>query len=120
LQQAQLAWEKSFFGDKDQNTIEELNKGIAQTKLDIVGVGKDAIDASTDIATNFTKAIDEIGTSVKIAKTELGKISVTAAKEQAEELVEAKKSSRAFCGSTQLLIEKYRQTSGNPKTNKRR
>ena len=26
LQQAQLAWEKSFFGDKDQNTIEELNK----------------------------------------------------------------------------------------------
>ena len=25
LQQAQLAWEHSFFGDKDQNTIEELN-----------------------------------------------------------------------------------------------
>ena len=107
LQQAQLAWEKSFFGDKDQNTIEELNKGIAQTKLDIVGVGKEAIDASTDIAENFSKAIGEIGTSVKIAKTELGKISVTAAKEQAEELVEAKKAAELSVAQQQLLIEKY-------------
>jgi hypothetical protein len=109
LQQAQLAWEKSFFGDKDQNTIEELNKGIAQTKLDIVGVGKDAIDASTDIATNFSKAIDEIGTSVNIATTELGKISVGAAKEQAEALVEARKAAKLASAQQQLLIEKYDQ-----------
>ena len=109
LQQAQLAWEKSFFGDKDQNTIEELNKGIAQTKLDIVGVGKDAIDASTDIAENFSKAIGEIGTSVKIATTELGKISITAAKEQAEALVEARKAAKLAAAQQQLLIEKYDQ-----------
>jgi hypothetical protein len=109
LQQAQLAWEKSFFGDKDQNTIEELNKGIAQTKLDIVGVGKDAVDASTDIATNFSKAIDEIGSAVNIATTELGKISVTAAKEQAEALVEARKAAKLASAQQQLLIEKYDQ-----------
>jgi hypothetical protein len=109
LQQAQLAWEKSFFGDKDQNTIEELNKGIAQTKLDIVEVGKNAIDASTDIATNFSKAIDEIGTSVNIATTELGKISITAAKEQAEALVEARKAAKLAAAQQQLLIEKYDQ-----------
>jgi hypothetical protein len=109
LQQAQLAWEKSFFGDKDQKTIEELNKGIAQTKLDIVGVGKDAIDASTDIAENFSKAIDEIGTSVNIATTELGKISVEAAKEQAEALVEARKAAKLAAAQQQLLIEKYDQ-----------
>jgi len=107
LQQAQLAWEKSFFGDKDQKTIKELNKGIAQTKLDIVGVGKDAIDASTDIAENFSKAIDEIGTSVNIATTELGKISVEAAKEQAEALVEARKEAELSVAQQQLLIEKY-------------
>jgi hypothetical protein len=109
LQQAQLAWEKSFFGDKDQNTIEELNKGIAQTRLDIVGVGQDAIDASTDIAENFSKAIDEIGTSVNIATTELGKISVEAAKEQAEALVEARKAAQLAAAQQQLLIEKYDQ-----------
>jgi hypothetical protein len=109
LQQAQLAWEKSFFGDKDQNTIEELNKGIAQTKLDIVEVGKDAVDASTDIAENFSKAIDEIGTSVNIATTELGKISVEAAKEQAEALVEARKAAKLASAQQQLLIEKYDQ-----------
>ena len=107
LQQAQLAWEKSFFGDKDQNTIEELNKGIAQTKLDIVEVGKDAIDAGTDIATNFSKAIDEIGGAVNIATTELGKISITAAKEQAEALVEARKAAELSVAQQQLLIEKY-------------
>ena len=107
LQQAQLAWEQSFFGDKDQNTIEELNKGIAQTKLDIVGVGKDAVDASTDIAKNFSKAIGEIGTAVNIATTELGKISVGAAKEQAEALVEARKEAELSVAQQQLLIEKY-------------
>jgi len=109
LQQAQLAWEKSFFGDKDQNTIEELNKGIAQTRLDIVGVGKDAIDASTDIATNFSKAIDEIGSAVNIATTELGKISITAAKAQAEALVEARNAAKLAAAQQQLLIEKYDQ-----------
>ena len=109
IQEAQLAWEKSFFGDKDQKTIEELNKGIAQTKLDIVEVGKDAIDASVDIATNFSKAIDEIGTSVNIATTELGKISITAAKEQAEALVEARKAAKLAAAQQQLLIEKYDQ-----------
>ena len=109
LQQAQLAWEQSFFGDKDQNTIEELNKGIAQTKLDIVGVGKDAIDASTDIAKNFSKAIGEIGTAVNIASTELGKISVEAAKEQAGALVEARKAAKLAAAQQQLLIEKYDQ-----------
>jgi len=96
-----------IFGDKDQNTIEELNKGIAQTRLDIVEVGKDAIDAGTDIAENFSKAIDEIGTSVNIATTELGKISITAAKEQAEALVEARKAAELSVAQQQLLIEKY-------------
>jgi len=109
LQQAQLAWEQSFFGDKDQNTIEELNKGIAQTRLDIVGVGQDAIDASVDIAENFSKAIGEIGTAVNISTTELGKISITAAKAQAEALVEAKKAAELSVAQQQLLIEKYDQ-----------
>ena len=109
IQEAQLAWEKSFFGDKDQKTIEELNKGIAQTKLDIVEVGKDAVDAGTDIATNFSKAIGEIGTAANIASTELGKISVEAANEQAEALVEARKAAKLAAAQQQLLIEKYDQ-----------
>jgi len=109
LQQAQLAWEQSFFGDKDQKTIEELNKGIAQTRLDIVGVGKDAIDAGTEIATNFTKAIGEIGEAVNIASTELGKISISAAKAQAESLVEARNAAKLAAAQQQLLIEKYDQ-----------
>jgi len=107
LQQAQLAWEQSFFGDKDQNTIQELNKGIAQTRNDIVGVGQDAIKASTDIAENFSKAIGEIGNAVNIASTELGKISISAAKEQAQELVEARKAAELSVAQQQLLIEKF-------------
>jgi hypothetical protein len=107
LQEAQLAWEKSFFGDKDQNTIEELNKGIAQTRLDIVGVGKDAIQAGKDVATNYAEAIGEIGKVASIASEELGKISVEGAKEQAEALVEARKAAELSVAQQQLLIEKY-------------
>jgi hypothetical protein len=40
IQELQLAWEKSFFGDKDPKTIKELNKNIKATEKDIVDVGK--------------------------------------------------------------------------------
>jgi hypothetical protein len=109
VQQAQLAWEKSFFGDKDQDTINELNKGIAQTRLDVIGVGTDAAKASVDIVTNFSKAIEDIKTAVSITTTELGKVSIDAAKEQAKELVNARNAAQLAAAQQQLLIEKYDQ-----------
>jgi hypothetical protein len=38
VQEAQLAWEKSFFGDKDPETIKLLNEKIAETKENLTEV----------------------------------------------------------------------------------
>jgi len=107
VQQAQLAWEKSFFGKKDPETINELNQAIKQTRLDIVGVATDAANAGIDIVTNFSKAIEDIKSAASIANTELGKVSIDAAKEQAKTLVEAKKAAALSVAQQQLLIEKF-------------
>ena len=109
VQQAQLAWEKSFFGKKDPETINELNQAIKQTRLDIVGVATDAANAGIDIVTNFSKAIEDIKSAASIANTELGKVSIDAAKEQAKSLVEAKNASQLASAQQQLLIEKFDQ-----------
>ena len=43
IQQAQLAWEQSFFGGKDKEKIKELNIGIAETRKSLIDT---AIDVS--------------------------------------------------------------------------
>ena len=53
LQEAQLIWEKSFFGDGDPKTIKELNLAITETKTNILNIGKAAINAGKDIVNNF-------------------------------------------------------------------
>jgi len=107
VQQAQLAWEKSFFGKKDPETINELNQAIKQTRLDIIGVATDAANAGIDIVTNFSKAIEDIKSAASIANTELGKVSIDAAKEQAKTLVQAKNAAELSVAQQQLLIEKF-------------
>jgi len=107
VQQAQLAWEKSFFGKKDPETINELNEAIKQTRIDIVGVATDAANAGIDIVTNFSKAIEDIKSAASIANTELGKVSIDAAKEQAKTLVQAKNAAELSVAQQQLLIEKF-------------
>ena len=57
----QLAWEKSIFGKGDDGRIKELTQNIKATKDSLVGVGKDAINAGKDIATNFVDAAKSIG-----------------------------------------------------------
>ena len=53
VQEAQLMWEKSIFGDGDPATIKELNLAITETKADILEVGQAAVNAGTDIVDNF-------------------------------------------------------------------
>ena len=107
LQETQLAWEKSFFGEKDPKTIKQLNEDIDKTRLNILEVGKDAVKAGKDVATNIVGAIAEVATVATIANENLSKISIKSAFEQAKVNTELKNTAELAAASIQGLIEKY-------------
>ena len=107
LQTAQLAWENSFFGDKDPKTIKRLNAEIKETTVNIKEVANDALDAGKNIATNIGDAIGEVANIGKIAGEELGKISVKAALETAKTNVQLKNSAEIAAAQQSRLVEQY-------------
>ena len=107
LQTAQLAWEKSFFGDKDPVTIKRLNEEIKETSSNISEVAVDALNAGKDIAANIGDAISEVANIGKIAGEELGKVSVKAAFETAKTNVQLKKSAEIAAAQQSRLVEQY-------------
>lgn len=95
VQEAQLAWEKSFFGDKDPETIKLLNEKIAETKENLTEVVDEVVVAGEQVATNFAEAVVELGSVVTIA-TEVAtegikKISIESATATGTALANAKK-----------------------------
>lgn len=96
LQQAQLAWEDSFFGGKDQDKIKQLQADIKETKDNISAVGTDAVTAGKDIYNNFSDAVDGISN-----------ISIKAAYEQAQLNTQLEKNAKLATVANQGLIEQY-------------
>ena len=96
LQQAQLAWENSFFGGKDQDKIKRLQADIKETKDNISGVATDAVSAGKDIYNNFSDAVDGISN-----------ISIKAAYEQAQLNTQLEKNAKLATVANQGLIEQY-------------
>lgn len=107
IQQAQLAWEKSFFGDKDQNTINQLNKDIAETAKQLGETAGDAVNAGKDIYNNIGDAIGEVKNIGKIAGEELSKVSLTAAYETAKTNVALKNTAELAAAQQARLVEQY-------------
>lgn len=107
LQEAQLAWEKSFFGDKDPTKIKELNESIKETKESLSGISTSVILAVTDIAENAAGAAKEIGGITSEVIQTLGKVSVSAAIESAKTNVQLTKSSEKAQAEQTKLIETY-------------
>ena len=107
LQTAQLAWEKSFFGDKDPETIKRLNAEIEETTGNIKRVAVEAIEAGKNVAANIGDAIDEVANIGKIAGEELSKISISNAVEQAKLNVQLKNSAELAAAQQSRLVEQY-------------
>ena len=107
LQTAQLAWEKSFFGDKDPETIKRLNAEIEETTGNIKQVAVEAIDAGKNVVANIGDAIDEVANIGKIAGEELSKISISNAVEQAKLNVQLKNSAELAAAQQSRLVEQY-------------
>ncbi len=95
VQEAQLAWEKSFFGDKDEKTIDELNKKIAITREELKKTGEGLLDAGKSVIFNLAEAASEVAGTVAAVATNVVKtiqtIDIKAATDQAARLVELQK-----------------------------
>jgi len=107
VQEAMLAWEKSFFGGKDEETIKNLNLSITETRTNILNIGKAALNAGKSIADNFVEAVTEVGEAGKVVGEELGKVNVKNALESAKSITALKKSAEIASVLNQGLIEKY-------------
>lgn len=107
IQEAQLIWEQSFFGDKDPETIKTLNKNIKETKQNLIDIGVEALNAGKDIVNNFGEAIDEVSEFGGKALEKISKISVKTALEQGKALTQAKNAAELAQVELQGLIEKY-------------
>jgi hypothetical protein len=107
IDEAKLAWEESFFGDGDEKTINELNKRIANTKDNIVQVGKDALESGKKVATNIGSAITEVGAVVEGTIDGVSKISVKSAYEQAKANVQLQNTAKLAEANQARLVEQY-------------
>lgn len=73
---AQLAWEMSPFGNKDQTVIDELNKKLEDTGQSLTETFYEAGNAATGIYENFGEATSEIGKIAEVASETIKDINV--------------------------------------------
>ena len=107
LQQAQLAWEKSFFGDNDPKTVKELNKAILETETNIRTVSAETTKAGKDIVNNFGEAISEVGTLGSSLIEEVGKVSIKAGFEQSKLTQQLANNAKLAEAEQRKLVEQY-------------
>ena len=107
IQQAQLIWEKSFFGGNDKGKIAELNAGILETKLSLVGVAEEAIDAGKNVAKNIVEAAGEVTSFVTESVDGISKISIKGAIEAGKANVKLKNEAALAAAQQSRLVEQF-------------
>jgi len=95
VQEVQLAWEKSFFGDKDANRIKELNEQIAVTRQELSDTGTALLESGKMVIENLAEAAGEVANTVvavaQSATKAIQNLDVAKATAQAERLIELQK-----------------------------
>jgi len=104
---AQLAWEKSFFGNKDQTRIKELTVEIEGLNKELVKGTLEFIQANDMVVDNFSEAVDEIKNMGSIVVDEMSKISLTAIGEQAKRNVELRRAAEIGMAENDKLLKQY-------------
>jgi hypothetical protein len=107
IKQAQLAYEQSVFGGKDQEKIKELTADIEETKESIKKTGEEAVKAGGDVVSNMGKAISEVGGVVSGVVEGVQDISIKGAVEIAKANTELKNSAAIAAAQQGLLVEKF-------------
>jgi hypothetical protein len=107
LKQAQLAWEQSPFGGKDQEKIKQLTKDVKDTQESIKKTAEEAVKSGKSVVTNMGKAVTEIGGVVGGVVEGVQNISVKGAFEIAKANTELKNSAAIAAAQQGLLVEKF-------------
>jgi len=107
LQEAQLAWEESFFGSGDTATIDRLNESIKQTRQDIGETLDTGAEGLKNIVENFGEAVEEVGSAGSQVVEGVGKISIKSIAENVKANVQLRKSAERARIANQGLIEEF-------------
>lgn len=111
VKKAQLAWENSLFGDKDPETIKNLEAEIESLGNKLDQTGSRISQAGGQIADGFVEAVEEVGTLATGVADAVGqameKVNVKQAIEQAKTIVQAEKNYELLALQQQRLIEDY-------------
>ncbi len=107
IKQAQLAFEQSFFGGKDQEKIKQLTKDVKETQESIKKTADEAVEAGKSVVDNMGKAVSEVGSVVGGVVEGVQEISVKGAFEIAKANTELKNSAAIAAAQQGLLVEKF-------------
>jgi len=111
VKKAQLAWEKSFLGDKDPKTIKRLEGEIDDINKKLADTGENIKQAGSDIASNFVEAVTEVGTLAQNVAEGTAKaiqdIDAKTVLSDAEKLTKLKKNYELLALQQQRLVEEY-------------
>jgi len=107
ISEVQLAWEKSWFGDKDQTRIKELTQEINGIKDNLAQTGANAVNAGKDIYNNFSAAVTSVGQVVSGVVDKASKMNVAAIYEQSKATIALKNNAKIAEAQLQGLVEKY-------------
>lgn len=113
LKHAQFAWEMSFFGDKDPETIIRLGKEINELEAKLDKTGDSISGAGKQIADNFGEAVGEVGQlATGIAESSqkaIDEVDVKAAKSRAKRIVELENESKIAIAENDKLQFQYQR-----------
>jgi hypothetical protein len=107
LKQAQLAWEQSPFGGKDQEKIKQLTKDVKDTQESIKKTAEEAVKSGKSVVDNMGKAVSEVGSVVGGVVEGVQEITVKGAYEIAKANTELKNSAAIAAAQQGLLVEKF-------------
>jgi len=107
VQEAQLAWEQSVFGDGDPETINALNASIEMTRSSLDEVKNDMVESATAIKDNIGEAIQEVGNIATAVVGAVKDVNVAAAVETAQQNVALQKASALAEAENLKLLESY-------------
>ena len=111
VKKAQLAWENSFLGGKDPETIKRLEGDIEDLETKLIETGENIKQAGTDIATNFVEAVTEVGTlATNVAQATadtIKNINLDTVLEDSKKLTALKKNFALLALEQQRLVEQY-------------
>jgi len=111
VKKAQLAWEESFLGDGNTETIKKLNSEIEEVGLKLEETGNKIKKSGKQIGSNFLEAVGEVGTLAEgVANgvsSAIDKIDLKTAFSQAKRVVQNKKNYGLLESQSQRLVEQY-------------